>query len=291
MAEHFPHPDPRDVDRWYEAPGADFDPWHDPVEAQARELRQIRRYRLGFALLGFGLVIASLFTIGLILSLFLNLRQLRVLLLGWDFPQQTAVVWLTLAGAVLLWGTWPDESWRRRSGLMLMMFLGDVVLWSVDNADRLGLSDAPLGHEHFRSSLGQAMGWAEFALIASLAAGMATHLGEARALDLGRAVRSLTIVGTAVWAAYFFLRTNWDQPVWPLRERPVNFELYVLWLGSTFLSATVLVQVTMLSLFAGRASAQAARARRAAQAHDEPFLSRSEAGWDDFRNDRDRFDR
>jgi len=128
------------------------------------------------------------------------------------------VVVSSFIGVGLLWGHWPDESWRRRSGLLLFMCLIDLVLWSIDHATTLGLSEVAIGHEYFRRSLGQALGWSEFALIASLSAGMAAHLGEPRALDLGRAARSLATVGASVWFVYFFLRTDWSPPIWPLRE-------------------------------------------------------------------------
>ena len=108
---------------------------------------------------------------------------------------------------------------------------------------------------------------------------MAAGLGEARAADLGRAIRSLTTVGASVWFAYFFLRTRWDPPIWPLRERPLTLELFYLELGSTFLSVTILVQVTMLCLYAGRTCARTARILRADEQANELFPSRSAAGW------------
>ena len=289
MADIFPaNQDQRDLDRWYDAPTADFDPWHDPGDARARENLQVRRYYLGFAVLGGGLIVASLFTLGWLLAFMTGQRALLLTILGWEFPQQTVVVFSTLVGAFLLCGAWPDEGWRRRSGVMLMLFLGDLVLWSVDHATRLGLVDTPFGHDYFRNALGQAIGWWEFALIASLGSRMAAHLGESRAVDLGRAVRSLNLVGAVVWFAYFFIHTDWTTPLWPLRERPLNLEVFYLHLIATFLQATVLVQVTMLTFFAAKTCGRADRARRVEHAADESFVSRSEAGWAELHNDRDR---
>ena len=286
----FPSPtrDPEEFNPW-QVPPADFDdPWSSPDDVRARERRQIRRYQWGFTALGFGLIIASLFSVGSLLLIFFN-RGVLGQLAAWDFVEETTVVLATVVGSGLLWGGSKDESWRRRSGLLLMMCLVDLVLWSIDHAPTLGLSDMTIGHEPFRRALGHALGWSEFALIASLAAGMAASLGEPRALDLGRAVRSLTTVGAAVWFAYFFLRTDWSPPIWPLRERPLNLELLYLWIGSAFLSTAVLVQVTMICLYAGRTCARAGRALRAQEQASEAFPSRSEAGWDDLtRRDRDR---
>ena len=266
MAENrTPDQNSQDQDRWYEPPAASFDdPWNDPVDLRTKERLQLLRYQWGFAVLGFGLIVASLSSVGLLLSFMLDLRQIRMTLLAWEFQEQTVIVLSTVIGGGLLWGGWPDESWRRRSGLLLLMFLVDLVLWSLDNAATLGLTDVKVGHEYFRNALGQALGWSEFALIASLASGMAVTLGEARAADLGRAIRSLPSIGASVWFAYFFLRTDWRPPIWPLRERPLNLELFYIWLGSAFLSATILVQVTMITLYAGRTCAHRSRYSRRA---------------------------
>ena len=48
----------------------------------------------------------------------------------WEFPIETGVVFGSFLGACLLWGRWPDASWQRRSGLLLMMCQTDVILWS-----------------------------------------------------------------------------------------------------------------------------------------------------------------
>ena len=281
-----PPPDGADFDRWYGPPTSDFaDPWSDPVELRARERRQIRRYQWGFTLLGFALVVASLFGVGWLLAFFFGVRQVLMAIQAWQFHEETVVVLSSFLGAGLLWGHWPDESWRRRSGLFLLMCLADLVLWSVDHATTLGLSDVAIGHDYFRRCLGQALSWSEFALIASLAVGMAAHLGEPKALDLGRAARSLASVGASAWFVYFFLRTDWNSPIWPLREVPLDIRLLLISIGSQFLTTLVLVQVTLLSLFAGRTCARAVRARLAEEEHGEAFLSRSEVGWSELHRD------
>ena len=287
MADN-PSPPPvgADFDRWYGPPTSDFaDPWSDPVELRARERRQIRRYQWGFTLLGFALVVASLFGVGSLLSFFLDLRQVQLAIRGWQFHEETAVVLSSFLGVGLLWGHWPDESWRRRSGLLLLMCLVDLVLWSVDHATTLGLSDVEIGHDYFRRCLGEALGWSEFALIAGLSAGMAAHLGEPKALELGRAARSLASVGASAWFVYFFLRTDWNPPIWPLREAPRDIRLFLISIGSLFLTTIVLVQVTLLCLYAGRTCARAVRTIDAEEARNEAFLSRSEIGWNELHRD------
>ncbi len=285
-----PTRDGDDFERWYGPPTADFnDPWSDPADLRARERRQIRRYQWGFSALGLALVVAGMFSVGGLLAFFFKLPQLGIAIQGWDFWEETVVVLSSFVGVGLLWGRWPDESWRRRSGLLLFMCLIDVVLWSLDHATRLGLSDVAIGHEYFRRSLGQALSWSEFALIASLSSGMTTHLGESRALDLGRAPRSLATVGASVWFVYFFLRTNWNPPIWPLRENPFDFRLFPILTGWLFLSTLVLVQVTLLCLYAGRTCGRAVRAINAEERRDESFLSRSEIGWNEYhKKDNDR---
>ena len=291
MAENrTPDPSSQDQDRWFEPPSASFDdPWNDPVDLRTRERRQLIRYQSGFAILGLGLIVASLSSVGWLLSFMLDLREVRMMIQSWEFQEDTVIVLSTVVGGGLLWGGWPDASWRRRSGLLLMMFLVDLILWSLEHAATLGLTEIKVGHDYFRQALGQALGWSEFALITSLATGIAVTLGESRANDLGRAIRSLTSIGASVWFASFFLRTDWRPPIWPLRERPLNLELFYLSLGSAFLSATILVQVTMLTLYAGRTCARRSRALRAEERADDTFLSPSETGWNDLhRDNRDR---
>ena len=51
---------------------------------------------------------------------------------------------------------------------------------------------------------------------------MAAHLGEPQAIEFGKAARSLATTGAMVWFMYFYFRTDWSPPFWPLRERPFN---------------------------------------------------------------------
>ena len=259
--------------------------WDDPDTERALLRRRLLRHRFGFSALGLALVIASLSTIGFLILFFSGQRQQLGALLGlpqWDLVEQSVVVFGSLLGVMLLWGRWPDANWQRRSGLLLMMCLVDAVLFTLDHAASLGLLDGEVGHEWFRHSLGAAIGWSEFALIASLAADMAAHLGEPQSIDFAKAVRSLATTGAMVWFMYFYFRTDWTPPLWPLRQRPINGGTIMLLLGWWVLNAILLVQVTGLCLLAGRCCGRVLREMAEEDRANDQLPSRSEAGWEEF---------
>jgi hypothetical protein len=261
------------------------DSWVDPIEERALLRRRIWRYRLGFSVLGLALVVASLTTVGTLLLFFSGNRQPLGAIFQiphWWLIEQGLVTVGSLLGVSLLWGRWPDVNWQRRSGLLLLMCLVDLVLCTLEHAKEMGLVDGPIGHDWFRFSLGAALGWSEFALIATLAADMAAHLGEPQSIELAKAVRSLATTGAMVWFMYFFLRTNWNPPLWPLRDNPLNHGTYMLQLGWFVLLAINLVQVTGLSLLAGRCCGRALREMDAADRANDLLPSRSEAGWEEM---------
>ncbi len=279
------HPDGPPVPEW------PSDPWADPVSERDQLRRRLRRARVGFSSLGLALVVASLSTIGYLILLFSGHRQRVGAMLGipsFDLIEQSLVVWGSLLGVILLCGRGPGQGWARRAGLLLLMCLVDAVLWGLDNAAILGLQDGEVGHEWFRHSLGAALGWSEFALIAGLAADVAADLGEAQARAYARAVRSLATTGAMVWFMYFYSRTDWNPPLWPLRDRPPNPGTILMYLGWWVLSAILLVQVTGLTLLAGRCCAQALRRMAVEDRANDHIPSRSEAGWDELNRDRDR---
>ncbi len=192
------------------------DAWVNP-ETERNLLRQrLQRHRLGFSLLGLALVVLSLSTIGGLILIFTRQRMHLGAILGlpqWDLIESSVIVWGSLLGVALLFGPWPDESWRRRSGLLLLMCMIDAVLWGLDHVADLGLSDGKMPHEWFRGALGAAIGWSEFALIASLAGDSAAHLGEPQALDFAKAVRSLATTGAMVWFMYFYFEDQLGHAV------------------------------------------------------------------------------
>ncbi|WP_435005407.1 hypothetical protein P12x_003289 [Tundrisphaera lichenicola] len=260
--------------------------WVDPVEERVLLRRRLRRLYLGFSILGLALVLASLSILGHLILLFSGRggvglgRLMGVPLL--DLVEEAAIVWCSLIGVALLWGRWPDQNWQRRSGLLLMMCLVDLVQWSIDNAAMLGLTEAPFGHEWFRMSLGTALGWSQFALIASLAADMAAHLGVPHALDFGKSARSLATTGAMVWFMYFYFATDWTTPIWPLHRRGNNAGQIMLYLGWLVLYAINLVQITALTLLAGRSCGRTLREMSEEDRRNDHIPSRSEAGWEEM---------
>ena len=268
------------------------DLWVDPEADRVLVRRQLRRHRMGYSLLSLSLVVASLSTIGQLILIFSGQRRGLGAVLGisqWDLIEDTVVVFATLLGVALLFGRWPDENWRRRSGLLLLMAMIDVVLWGLDHANELGIADGRADHEWFCRSLGAALGWSEFALLAGLAGDEASQLGEPQAADFAKAVRSLATTGAMVWFSYFYFRTDWTGPLWPLRERPLDRNGAMLALGYAVLGAILLVQTSGLTLLAGRCCERTLREMAAEDKAVDLLPSRSEAGWEEMnsRSNRD----
>jgi len=261
------------------------DAWVDPDAERTLLKQRLTRHRFGFSMIGLALVVASLSTIGQMILFFRGIRMPLGAILGipqWELIEGGAIVWISLFGVVLLCGRWPDESWSRRSGLLLLMCLVDAVLWLLDHSTDLGLSDLKVEHEWLRDAMGRALGWSEFALIASLAGDSAAHHGQPQAADFAKAVRSLATTGAMVWFMYFYFRTNWNPPLWPLRERPLDPNSFMLFLGWMVLVAVLLVQTTGLTLLAGRSCGRALREIAAEERASDILPSRSEAGWEEF---------
>jgi hypothetical protein len=126
------------------------------------------------------------------------------------------------------------------------------------------------------------MGWSEFALIATLAGDLASHLGEAHAVDLARSVRSLATTSALLWFLYFTYMTDWIPPLWPLRVRPMNQLTFMLFLAYHVLLAIILVQSTSLCLLASRCCARTLREMALADHANDVMPSRSEDGWEDM---------
>lgn len=254
------------LDQIYAPPRSGFDDppqgWEDPEDARSLLRLRLKRIGFGFSTLALALILASLSAIGTLFLLFVRQRANLGAIFGidhWDLLVDSAIVWGSTAGAALLWGRWPDRGWTRRSGLLLLMCLADVVLWSLEHARDLGLADAEMGHEWFRRSVGQVLGWSEFALIASLAADLAARLGEPQAIEYGRAARSLATTGAMLWFLYFYTQTDWDGQTWPLRMRRLNIGSFMLMLCVHVLATINLVQVSVLSLLASRCCGQEVR--------------------------------
>lgn len=249
---------------------------------QERE-QQRRTYqlcRLGFGLLSFALLVACVTSVLGILGLFFRpapiLWIIRTPLWHWsDVP----VVWGSLVGTYLLWGRWPDSGWQRRSGLLLMMCCCDAVLWFLEHGGELGLRLSEVGHEWLRMEIGQALGWAQFALIASLSCDLMAHLGVEQAPEAGKATRSLAATGAVVWFFYFLEQTNWQA--WPLRNRQVDsLESLLLFLGFTMISTITLIQVTALSVATTKQAARMVAEMDREDQQNDLFRPPSESDFD-----------
>jgi len=204
--------------------------------------------RIGFFLLTIALlpacILSLLFMVG-----FLGDRQLLNQITGspWSQWVSNVSVWGSLVGAMMLWGRWDHKSWQRRTGLLLVMCIVDLVVWFMDRGE-----NQPGNPDWFRANLGQALGWAEFALLASLSGDYLVHLGLTQAEDSAKSTRSLAATGAVVWMLKFCELTNWDGG-WPLRQRNRNMHgMLLLILGSELIWTITLIQVTALVIAALR---------------------------------------
>ena len=206
--------------------------------------------RIGFFLLTVSLVPACILSLLAMVGL-LGDPQLfnRIVDSLWTQWVSTVSVWGSLVGAMMLWGRWDHKSWQRRTGLLLVMCMVDLVVWFMDR----GENQAPGQPDWFRSNLGQALGWAEFALMASLSGDYLVHLGLNHAEDSARSTRSLAATGAVVWLLMFCELTHWDGG-WPLRRRNLNMHSWLLFLGSELIWTITLIQVTALVIAALRQS-------------------------------------
>jgi hypothetical protein len=253
------------------------------MDHERESLRQTYQLcRLGFAILAVSLLLACPASI---VSLFILLgnRSIAVWLAGhtwWWRWSDTLVVWGCLVGTYLLWGRWSDSGWQRRVGLLIVMSLADVVLWALNQSDVLNLELGEIGHRWLRDHLGQALGWAEFALLASLAGDVMAHLGVASAREASKATRSLAATGAVIWMVLFCQQTIWRRG-WPLQgPRHPSLQSILLDLGSTMIWAITLIQVTGLTMAATRETGRALAEMDQEDRRDDLFRSPSETDAD-----------
>ncbi|MGC8640194.1 MAG: hypothetical protein ACP5XB_10005 [Isosphaeraceae bacterium] len=219
------------------------------IELEREHLRKTYQIcRLGFLILTVALVPACILTLLSMVGL-LGDRRLLIWLKNspWDEWTLTVSVWGSLIGTMLLWGRWDNKSWQRRTGFLLLLCLIDIVSWFMDH----GKGNGPGPHEWLRDNLGSALGWAEFALMASLTGDYLVHLGLDLAEDSARSTRSLAATGAVVWMLHFCEATNWDAG-WPLRPRLLTIQGHLLFMGWNLIWTIALVQVTALVIAAFR---------------------------------------
>jgi hypothetical protein len=130
----------------------------------------------------------------------------------------------------------------------MMMCLVDVGSWF------LALSDPNFQRPHAFLSLqiGAALGWAQFALLATLSGEILDHLGVEWGSESARATRSLAATGAVLWLLLFFDTTDL-RAGWPLRPNPwISPHTLLLQLGSDVIHAICLIQATSLVVAAFR---------------------------------------
>ena len=232
--------------------------------------------RLGFTLLAVALGLACGTSLLDLFGTFDPGLVLRIERSDWYRWLDLPIVWGSLVGASLLWGRWEEVSWQRRSGLLLVMSLADVGLWVLAHAGALGRGELSIGHEWLRYHLGEALGWAEFALLASLASDYLGHLGVEEAAESAKAARSMAATGAVVWMLVFCERTHWARG-WPLQpHRPLrSLEVLLLIHGWKLIWTITLIQVTALVISATRQSSRVLAEIQREDEADDPLRSRS----------------
>lgn len=250
-------------------------------QEREQERQTYRICRFGFGVVVLALVLACLSSI-LSLPRHFGGRALLPWLQHSTFWAwiDTPIVWGSLLGSYLLWGRWNDRSWQRRSGLLVVMGTADVVLWLIEHGQDLGLRMGDVGHLWLRHNLGMALGWAEFALLASLSCEVMLHLGVEPAAETGKATRSLAATGAAVFMLWFCHSTDWQRG-WPLEWRRFNtIEALLLDLGTTMIWTITLIQVTALCAAATKQCSNALAEMAREDVLNDPLRRQSEgAGW------------
>jgi hypothetical protein len=248
----------------------------DPQRDSQRQSYQL--CRLGFAILSFALVLAcSTSILDVVYRFGGDSFVVWVSNMGWFRLVGPPIVWGSLIGTYLLWGRWNDSGWQRRVGLLLLMSVVDLILWAMDHGDALNLKIGDFGHQWLRAHLGQALGWAEFALIASLAGDVLGHLGVEPAREASKSTRALAATGAVVWMLLFCQRTDWNRG-WPLQgPRRASIEAKLLDLGSTMIWTITLIQVTALTIAATRETSRAVSEMDLEDRQDDLFRSPSES--------------
>ncbi len=180
---------------------------------------------------------------------------------SFDFWHSTLRAWTRVFATGCIFLAWTEPSWRRRSGLLLLLSVSDLALWFVDLAVRDGYLLENDSHPFLRSTLMQAMGWARFGLISSLVGSLALGVNNKSLEAFSKTARATASVGTIVWFFYFLEQVDWRQ-VWPLRPRPFNAELLLLMLVFSVMTTVCLIQASYMCLVAGRESSITTRAIR-----------------------------
>lgn len=232
--------------------------------------------RMGFSILSVALLLACLTSVLPILWNFYPELCARIVMTPGFRWIDVPITWGGLLGVTLLWGRFEHEGWQRRVGLLLVMNLADAGLWFLDHGAALGLVTGEVGHQWLRENVGQALGWAEFALLAGLSCEYLEHLGIEFARESGKSTRSMAATGAVVWLLLFCQRTNWSGG-WPLiAHRIRSIQEFLLNQATHLIWAIVLMQVTSLTLSAARMSGQVVDELRLEDEANDPLKPQSQ---------------
>jgi hypothetical protein len=230
--------------------------------------------RIGFWVLSVALALACVTSVMPLLAHLYPEFCLRVMKASWYNSLGVPITWGSLLGVTLLWGRFEHSGWQRRVGLLLLMSLVDAGLWLLDHGAALGITDGNVGHEWLRSNLGEALGWAEFALLAGLSCDYLEHLGVEYARESGKSTRSMAALGAVLWLLVFCQLTNWSAG-WPLTARPIrSLEELLLHEATLLIWAITLIQVTALAISAAQRSGAVLAEMRLEDEADDPFQPR-----------------
>lgn len=247
---------------------------NDLEREQLRKTYEVSR--MGFSILSAALVLACFSSLLPILWNFYPELCARIFTSTWFHWMDVPITWGSLLGVTLLWGRFDHPGWQRRVGLLLVMSMVDAGLWFLDHGAELGLVAGNFGHEWLCNNVGQALGWAEFALVAGLSCDYLEHLGVSYARESGKSTRSMAATGAVVWLLLFCQRTNWSGG-WPLiAHRIRSIEEFLLFQASHLIWAITLIQVTALTLSAARMSGEVLAEMRAEDEASDPLKPRSE---------------
>jgi hypothetical protein len=235
--------------------------------------------RLGFGITGFALVLASFTCVVALLGYFQRDLAMWIGRQPWYQWLDTPIVWGSLIGATLLWGSWNQVSWQQRAGMLLVMCLGDLAIWFVLRGFLEGLPVKNGAYAWLCRSFGDVLGWGEFALLSSLSCGYLVHLGIEGASDSDKSIRSTIATGAMVWMLDFCQQTDWAAG-WPLMARQRRWDGFLVY-GSTLIWSITLFQVTALVISAARQSSLALSEMNREDLELDPLRSRSDS-QDDF---------
>jgi len=232
--------------------------------------------RMGFGILSAALILACLDSLLPFLRIFYPELYLRIHTTTWYPWIDVPITWGSLLGVTLLWGRFEHAGWQRRAGLLLVMSLADAGLWFLSHGAALGMAEGDFGHEWLRGNVGQALGWAEFALMAGLSCDYLEHLGVEYARESGKSTRSMAATGAVVWLLLFCERTDW-RGGWPLvAHRWRSIEEFLLYQATNLIWLITLLQVTSLVISAARMSGRVLVEMQFEDESHDPFRSRSE---------------